>query len=143
MANYRTGIPSSWAPATLFTYMARFSNAAAWDPSVTEAEELQPGPPALGSAYRLKVKSFGRSIPLDYRIIEFDENRRVVLRAENALLRSTDVIEVAPAPEGRSTLTYDATLTLKGPWSMFSPALQRPFRRLGDRAAAGLRAALA
>jgi hypothetical protein len=143
MATYRTRIESSREPAALFTYMARFSNAAAWDPSVTEAEELQPGPPALGSSYRLVVKSFGRSLPLQYRIIEFDENRRVVLRAENGWLRSTDVIEVAAAAEGRSTLSYDATLSLKGPLAIFSPVLQRPFQRLGDQAAAGLRTALA
>jgi len=47
---------------------------------------------------------------------------------------------VQPGPGDGSTLTYDATLTLKGLLSLFSLLLGRPFRRLGDRAANGLRA---
>ena len=143
MANYRTRISSSWSPTDLLTYMARFSNAASWDPGVSGAEELQPGPPAVGSTYRLQVVSLGRSIALDYRIIELDEGRRVVLQAENTWLRSTDVIEVASAPDGGSTLSYDASLTLRGPLSVLSPVLQRPLNRLGEQAAVGLRAAVA
>jgi len=140
MASYRTEITSTRPQADLFLYMARFSNAAEWDPGVSGAEELNPGPPALGSTYRLGVRSLGRSIPLEYRIIEFVAPRRVVLRAENHFLRSTDVIEVQPGPGDGSTLTYDATLTLTGLLSPFSPLLGRPLRRLGDRAANGLRA---
>jgi len=142
MATYRTSIPSIWPPADLFAYMARFSNAAEWDPGVSGAEELIPGPPALGSTYRLQVRSLGRSVALDYRIIEFTDPSRVVLRAENRVLCSTDVIEVQPGPGDGSTLTYDATLTLKGLLSLFSVLLGRPLRRLGDRAANGLRAAV-
>ncbi len=58
------------------------------------------------------------------------------------MVRSTDVIEVATGPEGGSTVTYEATLTLKGGFAVHPP--HRPgFRRIGDRAAVGLRAALA
>ncbi len=60
--------------------MARFSNAAEWDPGVTEAAEDDPGPPAFGSTYRLKVRFFGLTVPLEYRIEEIDRPRRVVLR---------------------------------------------------------------
>jgi hypothetical protein len=143
MATYRTTIPSTRAQADLFAYMARFSNAAEWDPGVSRAEELSPGPPALGSTYRIMVRSLGRPVVLDYRIIEFTEPRRVVLRAENHVLRSTDVIEIQPGPGNGSTLTYHATLTLKGLLSPFSALLDRPLRHLGDRAADGLRATLA
>jgi hypothetical protein len=122
--------------------MARFSNAAEWDPGVTGAT----GPsekPALGSTYRLQVRTFGRAVPLDYRIVEFDPPRRVVLSAENSTVRSTDVIVVDASPEGGSVLTYDATLELKGVALLFIPLLGRSFRRIGDRAMLGLRAELA
>ena len=142
MATYRTSIPSTRPQADLFTYMARFSNAREWDPSVSGAEELSPGPPALGSAYRLRVRSFGRTVVLDYRIIEFTEPHRVVLQAQNHFLSSTDVIEVQPGPGEGSTLSYDATLTLRGLLSPLSALLNRPFQGLGDRAADGLRAAI-
>jgi hypothetical protein len=139
MATYRTSIPSTRPPADLFAYMARFSNAREWDPSVSGAEELSPGPPALGSTYRLRVRSLGGSVVvLDYRIIEFAAPHRVVLHAQNHLLSSTDVIEVESGPGEGSTLAYTATLTLRGFLSPFSALLQRPFQGLGDRAADGL-----
>ena len=123
--------------------MARFSNAAEWDPGVTEATEVDPGPPTLGSAYRLMVRTFGRAVPIEYRIAEFDRPHRVVLSAENSMVRSTDVIEVSAGPGGGSTLMYDATLGLKGAAALFAPLLGLSFKRIGDRAIVGLGAALA
>ena len=143
MATYRARVTSPRPPAEVFDYMARFSNAAEWDPGVTEATEADPGAPTLGSTYRLMVRAFGRAIPLEYRIAEIDRPHRVVLSAENSMVRSTDVIEVSACPEGGSTLTYDATLRLKGAAAVFTPLLGLSFRRIGDRAIVGLRAALA
>jgi len=142
VATYRARVPSSRPQAEVFDYMARFSNAAEWDPGVTGATGLSEAP-ALGSTYRLQVRTFGRAVPLDYRIIEYDPPRRVVLSAENSMVRSTDVIEVVAGPEDGSILTYDATLELKGVAVLFNPLLGRSFQRIGDRAMVGLQAELA
>ncbi len=142
MASYRARVTSPRAPVEVFEYMARFSNAADWDPGVAEATAVNPGAPGLGSTYRLTVRSFGRAVPLEYRIVELDRPRRVVLSAENSAVRSTDVIEVSSGPGGGSTLTYDATLELKGLAVVLTPVLGLSFRRIGDRAVAGLRATL-
>jgi hypothetical protein len=128
--------------ADVFGYMARFSNASEWDPGVQRAQDLQPGPPRQGNAYRLVVRFLGRAFPLDYEIVEIDAPRRVVLQAENSLVRSTDIIEVAPAVGGGTQLTYSATLRPKGPAALMAPFISLGFRRVGDRAAAGLRAKL-
>src|SRR5581483_3849755 len=114
MASYRARVTSPWPPAEVFDYMARFSNAAEWDPGVADATEVNPGVPALGSTYGLVVRSFGRAVPFEYRIVELDRPHRVVLRAENPTVRSTDVIEASSEPGGGSTVTYDANLELKG-----------------------------
>ncbi len=143
MATYCARVTSSWPPTEVFDYMARFSNAAEWDPGVTEATEADPGAPTLGSTYRLMVRAFGRIIPLDYRITKFDRPHRVVLSAENSMVRSTDMIEISAVPEGGSTLTYDANLGFKGVAALFNPLVNGSFRRIGDRAIVGLRAALA
>ena len=37
-----------------------------------------------------------------------------------------------------SACTYDATLSLNGPWRILGPLMALVFRRLGDRAATGL-----
>ena len=89
------------------------------------------------------VRVFGRDVPLEYRITEFDRPHRVVLSAENSMVRSTDVIEVSAVSGGGSTLTYHAVLELKGVAALFTPLLGFSFRRIGDRAIVGLRAALA
>jgi hypothetical protein len=142
MATYRVAILSSWAPADAFEYMARFSNAASWDPGVLGAAELDPGPPRHGSRYRLLVRALGRRLPLEYRITDFDPPRHVVLQAQNSMIRSTDVIEVAPATGDGSMVTYSATLDPRGPALLLAPLMGLALRRIGDRAAAGLRSAL-
>ena len=45
------------------------------------------------------------------------------------------MIEVAPASDGGSTVTYEATLNPKGPQRLLAPLLAVAFRRIGDRAA--------
>jgi hypothetical protein len=142
MASYSARVTSPRPPSEVFDYMARFSNAAEWDPGVAEATEVRPGASALGSTYRLMVRSFGRTVPLEYRIVEMDRPRRVVLSAKNSMVRSTDVIEISSGPGSGSTLTYDATLRLKGVAALFTPFLSLSFRRIGDRAIVGLRATL-
>jgi hypothetical protein len=143
MATYRARVTSPRPPVEVFDYMARFSNAAGWDPGVTEATDVDPGAPTLGSTYRLVVRVFGRPVPLEYHIAEFDRPYRVVLSAENSMVCSTDVIEVSVGPGTGSTVTYDATLGLKGVAALFTPLLGFPLRRIGDRAIVGLHAALA
>jgi hypothetical protein len=84
----------------------------------------------------------GRRIPLEYRITEFDRPARVVLAADDAAVRSTDEIRFV-ATDGGSRITYEAELRLKTPFGrVLDPLLALAFRRIGDRAAAGLRAAL-
>lgn len=142
MSTYRVEIDSSWPVADAFDYMARFSNAAKWDPGVLGAEDLDQGLPRLASVYRLQIKMLGRPVPLDYRIVELDRPKRVVLEAQNSMICSRDAIEVTPAGPGASKVTYSATLTGRGLAALASPLLALALRRLGDRAAAGLRAAL-
>ena len=64
MSTYHVKISSPWAPPDAFAYMARFSNAAKWDPGVLAAEELAPGPPGRGSSYQLVVGVLGRRLRL-------------------------------------------------------------------------------
>ena len=61
MATYRTSVSSPRPPADVFAYLARFSNAAHWDPGVSAAEDITAGPPAFGSTYRLMVRFLGLS----------------------------------------------------------------------------------
>jgi hypothetical protein len=107
-----------------------------------EAANLTGGPVGVGSGFRLVSRFLGRRMPLEYRITEFDRPTRVVLTADEASIRSTDEIRFV-ATDGGSRATYEAVLELKTPLGpLLDPLLAIAFRRIGARAAAGLREAL-
>ena len=142
MARYRTTVESTKSPEEAFDYLAEFSNARDWDPGVVEAANLTGDPVGPGSRFRLVSRFLGRRVPLEYRITEFDRPARVVLAADETSVRSTDEIRFA-ATNGGSQVTYEADLRLKIPLGrLMDPLLAVAFRRIGARAAAGLRQAL-
>ena len=140
MAHYQAVIETSLRPQAILDYMADFANAREWDPGVSDARALTPGAPRLGSEFELDVAMARRSVPLRYRIVEFDSNH-VRLVAQNSWLRSDDTIGVTPTSSG-TTLTYDAHLALTGAARIAQPLLGLVFDRVGDRAAAGLAATI-
>jgi hypothetical protein len=142
MARYRTTVESTKSPEEAFDYLAEFSNAREWDPGIVEAADLTGDPVGPGSRFRLVSRFLGRRVPLEYRIIEYDRPTRVVLAADEASIRSTDEIRFV-ATKGGTRITYEADLRLKAPFGTFmDPLLALAFRRIGARAAAGLREAL-
>src|SRR5271157_2204175 len=142
MATYSTEIDSPRAREEAFEYLATFSNARQWDPSVTEAEALSPGRAELGSVYRLGVRVAGRVVRFDYVVVALERPYRVVLEARHPLMVSTDTIRVDPAGSG-SRVRYDAVLEPRGVLRLAAPLVARSFAKMADRGAAGLRRALA
>jgi hypothetical protein len=97
-----------------------------------------PEPVVLGSVFALDAVFMGNTIPLSYEITEFDPPNRVVLTAENASVRSTDEITFSTDSSGATSVEYNADLVLKGPARLAAPIFALAFRRIGDRASAGL-----
>ena len=141
VARYTTTIRSKLAPEEAFAYMADFSNARFWDPSVSEAQRDGEGPVGLGSAFRLVARFAGRTVPLTYTIVAFEPPAQVVLEARRGFV-SRDTITVEAADAGGSSVHYDALLTFTGIGRLFDPLMQRVFDRVGARAAAGIETAL-
>jgi len=142
VATYSTQIEAAKAQDEVFEYMATFSNAREWDPGVVEGESLTPGPAAVGSVYRLGVRIAGRVVPFEYRVLELERPRRVVLQATRGHIVSTDTITVEPAGSG-SRVQYVAVLEGHGLLRLASPLIARFFATMADRGAAGLRTTLA
>jgi carbon monoxide dehydrogenase subunit G len=142
MTHYVASVDSQRPPEDVFDYIADFCTNAEWDPGTDSADRVGEGPAGLGAEYRLVVSFLGRRSALTYRTVEYDRPRTVTFRGENAAVVSLDRITVEPR-EGGSRLTYDATLTPKGATRLAGPLLALAFRRVGDRALAGLREALA
>jgi dehydrogenase/reductase SDR family protein 12 len=141
MARYTTTIRSKFEPAEAFAYMADFSNARVWDPSVSQARRTDEGPLGTGSTFELIARFAGRNVPLTYSIVEFEPPRRVVLVARRGFV-SRDTITVDAADGAGSVVHYDALLSFTGIGRLFEPLMQRVFDRVGAKAAAGIDAAL-
>jgi hypothetical protein len=145
---YLTHITTDVGLDEAFFDLSHFDRAAEWDPGVAEGTMLTPEPVGRGSRFELSAKFFGRAVPMEYEIVEFEPGTRVVLQAETPFVRSIDTITFASVPSGSASdtskpeatlVTYDARLEPKGAARFGTPLLALAFRRIGDRAAAGLR----
>jgi len=141
MAHYVTTVHSPLTADEAFAYMADVRNFTAWDPGVRSSVLVSGDGPGPGSAYDVAVAVAGRPMTLRYEFTEYEPSHRLVLRAETRLLRSLDTVTVDAEDTG-SRVVYDAELTLAGLLAVADPLLAVAFRRIGDRAAAGLRRAL-
>jgi len=142
MAHVRETVASPKPQAEVFAYLSDFATTAEWDPGVSQAEQITDGPIAVGTRVRVVAAFMGRAVELVYEVTEFEPPRRIVLRGENSTTLSIDEIVVDPDGEG-SRVTYDANLTLRGALRLADPLLALVFRRIADKAIAGLRAAVA
>ena len=143
MARYFTRVQTPWPAERAFAYVADLRNFAEWDPGVTAVEQLTGDGPGPDAAYSVTVTGAVRPMTLRYETTAYDPPRRIEVRAESSSLLSIDVVTVEPVTDGAgSIVTYDATLTFRGLARLADPLLALGFRRIGDRAAAGLRTAL-
>ena len=141
MAHYNASVDTPRPPDEVFAYLSDFSTTEEWDPGVVEAERLGDAPICEGTEFRLVADFLGRKTPLTYRIVEYDPPSAVTFRGENSTVVSLDRITFEPSDEG-TRITYDADLALKGPFKLADPLLGFAFKRVGDRALAGLRKTL-
>jgi hypothetical protein len=140
MARYVTSVATPLSPAEAFGYMGDVTRFVEWDPGIKRAVRVAGDGAGVGTAYDLTVQAGGTSV-MRYRVEEYEAPRRLLLVARTPFLKSVDEVRVEPAGSG-SIVTYDAKLTLNGPLGLFDPLLGLALRRIGDRAAAGLRRAL-
>lgn len=141
MARYSTTVRTPRPPDEAFAYMADLRNFALWDPGVTRVTQVHGEGGGPTSVFDVVVKSVGGGTTLQYVTTRYDEPRFVQVEARSSLLTSIDRIDVVPDGEG-SVVTYDAELRLNGPLGVFDLGLKPVFKRIGDRAAAGLERAL-
>ena len=137
MARYVVHVRSSKPSEEAFAYMADMTNFEEWDPGVIAASQVDGDGPGLGASFDVDVKGFPRPLTLRYHLVAYDAPRRFVARAQSRVLTSLDTITVRPSEDG-SIVTYDAELTLNGPFGLANPLVRLAFDGIGDRAASGL-----
>jgi polyketide cyclase/dehydrase/lipid transport protein len=142
MARYTATLETPRKRRDVAAYLTDFSTTQEWDPGVVEAQRLDHGPVGPGSRFRVVARFLGRRAELTYEIVRHDSDELVRLRGENTTVVSIDTMRFSDTPGGGTRVSYEADLTLKGPLRALDPLLGLAFNRVGDRAAAGLRAEL-
>jgi len=137
MAHYAVTVRTPLSVSDAFDYIADLSNFAEWDPGVREVSQVEGDGTGLGSAYDVTVEGIAGPLTLRYVVTEFTAPDVIVAKAQSTFLTSLDTITVRSDGDG-STVTYDAILTLNGPLGLADVFLAPAFKKIGDKAAAGL-----
>jgi carbon monoxide dehydrogenase subunit G len=120
-----------------FPFVADFANSSRWDPGVRSSEAVDPGPPAVGSRYRLIVRMGGRFAPMEYRVSALEPMRRVVLTGSGSGVSAVDEIRFERSGTG-THIDYTADIRLGGLLRLVQPFLGGSFRKIAKDALAGM-----
>jgi hypothetical protein len=123
-----------------FAYLADFTTTTEWDPGTVRTTRAS-GDGGVGTRYRNISRILGRETALDYVVTALEPGQRIRLRSENASVVSEDEMRFG-TDAGHTTVTYQATLRLKGLRILAAPLVAVAFRRLADEAEDGLRTTL-
>ncbi len=125
-----------------FDFIADFANAQAWDPGVASSTRVGSGPVAVGARYALDVRFRNGTLPMEYRVTEFERPRRVVLEGSGSRIDATDTIAFEPTAAGGTRIDYTADLRLRGVLRLVQPLLGGTFDAIGKAALSGMQRAL-
>jgi Polyketide cyclase / dehydrase and lipid transport len=140
MARYVTRLRTSRSRDEVFEYMADLRNFAQWDPGVRRVAQVEGDGGGPGAVFDVTVGR-RREQALRYRTAVFDPPHELLAVAKTRVLSSEDRITVDADGTG-AIVTYDAVLRFNGLLRIASGMLNFVFKRIGDRASAGLCRAL-
>jgi uncharacterized protein YndB with AHSA1/START domain len=121
----------------VFRFTADFSNIAAWDPGVTRSRRLDEGPLGEGSRFYVEVKFGSSTMPMTYEIVEYEENKRVVLYGFSEKLEAVDEITFE-THDNMTLVGYTADLTFHNFVRYLGPVVAPMMRKVGEKALDGL-----
>lgn len=141
MAHFRTSFKTRSCAEAAFNYLADFSNAQQWDPTVSRASTLTSGSIGLDTRFEVLLNLPTGDVRFEYRITRFEPNRCIVLEAKTKFLRSLDTIEIEPDAQG-CRVSYDADLRPSGAAYLFDLPIHLGFQLSGARSVRGLKMAI-
>lgn len=127
--------------AEVFAYLSDFTTTEEWDPG-TVSTTLQSGDGGVGTRYHNVSRFLGRETSLTYEVLESSPPSLLRLRGENRTVVAHDTMSLVSTGSGGTELTYRAVFEFQGMARLVAPLAAPAFKRLGDKAEDGLRAAL-
>lgn len=128
-------------PEAAFDFIADFANASAWDPGTATSRRIDDGPIRVGSRFALGVRMAGAVRPMNYRIVELEPGRRVVLAGSGSGVEATDTISFEPSSRG-TRIEYRADIRLVGWRRLLEPLAGGAFARIAREARDGMQRTL-
>ena len=138
MIKFQETAATSLSVAEAFTQLGEFANIQDWDPGVTSSRKTSDQPTGVGTVYALDPLYRGRKMEMQYRVTEFDTNRRLVVEGSGGMVKAVDTIEFEPTPDG-TKVTYIAELTLTGIARLAEPLMKSRFAEVVRSGGDGLR----
>ena len=116
------------SPEDVFAVLSDVSKAATWSSNTIEETLLTPGPLRKGSRRRALVKGFaGRPRQNEAEMIEFEQDRRMVVEVLDGPIPARIVIELTPIDAG-TRLDWTAIFSPRGLLAPTAPLLARFYR---------------
>lgn len=125
-----------------FEYLADFSNGPEWDPGQESSVPRGLDGPRVGQIYDVMVLWGSKKLPMVYEVTEYRPHELVTLVGDGSTTRAVDTLTFRTV-DGGTSVTYTATITLKGVLRLAEPFLGSKFDELADHAEAGIRTQLA
>ena len=141
MAHFTTTLETRARAVDVFSYLADFSNARHWDPTVTNARRVGRRAIGEGSRFEIELGMQLRPIRLTYTLTRYEPYRLIMLEADTPLFRSLDTIEIEEQSSG-ARVHYDADLRPHGAIVLLDLPMHLLFQLSGRRSAHGLARAL-
>jgi dehydrogenase/reductase SDR family protein 12 len=121
-----------------FAYIAEFSRIEQWDPAVAKGTKLTSGKPAIGSRYQIDMNA---GFSLYYEIIEFEENKRLLMTVASKLFTAKEEIIFSETATG-TKIRYIAKFDFPAPIAFLNRVMPGVMDRVGNSALEGMRQAL-
>jgi uncharacterized protein YndB with AHSA1/START domain len=116
------------SPEDVFAVLSDVSKAARWSSNTIEETLLTPGPLRKGSRRRALVKGFAcRPMLNEAEMIEFEQDRRMVVEVLDGPIPARIVIELTPA-DGGTRLDWTGIFSPRGLLAPTAPLLARFYR---------------
>lgn len=107
----------------VFAYVADFSTCEEWDSTAFESIRIDKGPLGTGSRFKVSCAAPVGTIRLDYEILEYVPDAKVVLLGTTRIFTVKDTIVISPTPSG-CALDYTAEFS----WGPVIAPLAHRFR---------------
>ncbi len=126
----------------VFQYVADFATCVEWDSTAIETGRLDDTPVGVGTRYKVVCEAPFGKLPLEYEIVEFEPDHKVVLIGRGRFFEVEDTILITPTKTG-CELDYTAVFTWK-PWlQKFAASMEPGLKRMGYASVQkGMKAAL-